>query len=68
MKSTPGITFVQLTYQTSICEVDVMWRLVIVIGLSDLTGGVMSTITGLDVTTVSLLAKSMAEKIYVKTL
>lgn len=50
-----------ISYHASISDVDVMWRPGIVIGLSNLTGGLVSTITGSEVWTAVLLAKSIAE-------
>lgn len=45
-------------YQASISDVDVIWRPWIMIDLSDFIGGLISTITGADVRTAVLLAKS----------
>lgn len=45
-------------YQASISDVDVIWRPRIMIDLSDFIGGLISTITGADVRTAVLLAKS----------
>lgn len=45
-------------YQASISDVDVIWRPWIMIDLSDFIGGLISTITGADVRTAALLAKS----------
>lgn len=45
-------------YQASISDVDVIWRPWIMIDLSDFIGGLISTITGADVRTADLLAKS----------
>lgn len=45
-------------YQASISDVDVIWRPWIMIDLSDFIGWLISTITGADVRTAVLLAKS----------
>lgn len=45
-------------YQASISDVDVIWRPWIMIDLSDFIGGLISTITGADVRTAVLFAKS----------
>lgn len=50
------------TYQALISVVEVMWRFSNMIGLFDLSGGVLSAVTGSDTAIVTLLAKSTAEK------
>lgn len=55
------ISLLFISYHASISDVDVMWRPGMVIGLSNLIGGLVSTITGSEVWTVVLLAKSIAE-------
>lgn len=55
-------------YHASISDVDVMWRPWIVIGLSDFIGGLISTITGADVSSAVLLAKSAPKSFVVRIL
>lgn len=52
-------------YQASISDVDVIWRPWIMIDLSDFIGGLISTITGADVRTAVLLAKSAPKSLVV---
>lgn len=53
-------------YQASISDVDVMWRPWIMIGSSDFIGGLISTITGADVRSAVLLAKSAPKSFVVR--